>query len=53
MRHSLARNLLSNNEQLSTITGILGHENSNTTRRYLSIDTKGLRHIALEVPYDC
>lgn len=52
MRHSLARNLLSDNEALSTITGILGHENSNTTRRYLSIDTKGLRFIALEVPYD-
>lgn len=51
MRHSLARNLLSENEALSTITGILGHKNSNTTRKYLGIDTKGLRNIALEVPY--
>ena len=51
MRHSLARNLLSNNEALSTITGILGHKNSNTTRKYLGIDTKGLRKIALEVCY--
>ncbi len=50
MRHSLARNLLSGNEALSTITGILGHENSNTTRRYLGIDTRELRHISLEVP---
>lgn len=51
MRHSLARNLLSNNEALSTITGILGHKNSNTTRKYLGIDTKKLRKISLEVPY--
>lgn len=51
MRHSLARNLLSNNEPLSAITGILGHKNSNTTRKYLGIDTKELRRIALEVPY--
>ncbi len=51
MRHSLARNLLSSNEELSTITGILGHKNSNTTRKYLGIDTKGLRKISLEVCY--
>jgi len=50
MRHSLARNLLSGNEALSTITGILGHENSNTTRVYLGIDTRELRRISLEVP---
>lgn len=50
MRHSLAKNLLSGNEALSTITGILGHENSNTTRRYLGIDTRELRRISLEVP---
>lgn len=51
MRHSLARNLLTDNEALSTITGILGHLNSNTTRKYLGIDTKNLRKISLEVPY--
>jgi integrase len=51
MRHSLARNLLSGNEGLPTITGILGHKNSNTTRKYLGIDTKGLRKISLEVHY--
>jgi site-specific recombinase XerD len=50
MRHSLARNLLSGNEALSTITGILGHESSNTTRKYLGIDTRELRRISLEVP---
>jgi len=53
MRHSLARNLLLDNEPLSTITGILGHENSNTTRKYLGIDTKALRRISLEVPNGC
>lgn len=51
MRHSLARNLLSENESLSTITGILGHKNSNTTRKYLGINTKELRKISMEVPY--
>jgi site-specific recombinase XerD len=51
MRHSLAKNLLSDNEPLSTITGILGHESSNTTRKYLGIDTKTLRRISLGVPY--
>jgi site-specific recombinase XerD len=49
MRHSLAKNLLSSDEGLSTITGILGHKNSNTTRKYLGIDTKSLRKISLEV----
>lgn len=52
MRHSLASNLLKNNTPYPVITGILGHENSNTTRLYLSIDIDQLRSLALEVPYE-
>lgn len=52
MRHSLASNLLKNNTSYPVITGILGHENTNTTRLYLNIDIEGLRSIALEVPYE-
>jgi|AntRauTorckE6833_2_1112554.scaffolds.fasta_scaffold06234_3 site-specific recombinase XerD len=52
MRHSLASNLLKNNTTLEVITGVLGHKNTNTTRKYLSIDIDQLRSLALEVPYE-
>lgn len=52
MRHSLASNLLKNNINLPIITGVLGHKNSNTTKKYLSIDIEELRSLALEVPYE-
>lgn len=52
MRHSLANSLLEENTPYPIITGILGHENSNTTQRYLAIDIKQLRKVALEVPYE-
>lgn len=52
MRHSMASNLLKGNTPFPVITGILGHENSNTTRSYLRIDIEQLRSVALEVPYE-
>jgi len=52
MRHSLANNLLKNNTPIPIITGILGHQDSNTTRSYLRIDIKQLRKVALEVKYE-
>lgn len=52
MRHSLASSLLKENTPYPVITGILGHENSNTTRTYLSIDIEQLRRVALEVPHE-
>jgi len=52
MRHSMASNLLKNNSSYPVITGVLGHENSNTTRLYLRIDIEQLRTVALEVPYE-
>jgi site-specific recombinase XerD len=53
MRHSLASNMLGAKTPYPVITGILGHESSNTTKRYLSIDIESLRPLALEVPYGC
>src|SRR5699024_1281828 len=50
MRHSLASHLLQHSTPLPIITGILGHENSNTTKMYLRIDVEQLRSVALEVP---
>lgn len=50
MRHSLASHLLQGSTPLPVITGILGHENSNTTKMYLRIDVEQLRSVALEVP---
>ena len=52
MRHSMASNLLKNNTPFPIITGVLGHENSNTTKLYLRIDIEQLRTVALEVPYE-
>lgn len=52
MRHSMASNLLQNNTPYPVITGVLGHENSNTTKSYLRIDIEQLRTVALEVPYE-
>lgn len=50
MRCSLASNLLSENTPIPVITGILGHESSDTTNMYLRIDTDKLRSVSLEVP---
>jgi integrase/recombinase XerD len=52
MRHSLASNLLKQNTPFPVITGVLGHENSNTTKLYLRIDIEQLRLVSLEVPYE-
>lgn len=49
MQHSMAGNLLKHNTPLPIITGVLGHENSNTTKLYLRIDIEQLRSVALEV----
>ena len=50
MRHSAASNLLQNRTPYPVITGILGHENTSTTKLYLRIDIEQLRTVALEVP---
>ena len=50
LRHSLASNMLKNNIEISTISGILGHSSLDVTNIYLSIDEAQLRKLALEVP---
>ena len=50
LRHSLASNMLKNNIEISTISGILGHSNINVTNIYLNISENQLRKLALEVP---
>jgi len=50
LRHSLAGRLLENQTALPVISEVLGHETTETTRYYLRIDLRSLRHCALEVP---
>lgn len=50
LRHSAATNMLSGNTPYPVISGILGHSNANTTRKYMAIDTERLRFLSLEVP---
>jgi site-specific recombinase XerD len=52
MRHSMASSLLKNDTPYPVITGILGHENTDTTKKYLKIDIEQLRSVSLEVPYE-
>ena len=49
LRHSLAGALLDEQTPLPVISEILGHVNTNTTSRYLKIDTPNLRGCGLEV----
>lgn len=49
LRHSLASNLLKENIPIITISSILGHSTTKTTEEYLTIDTKNLKELSLEV----
>ena len=51
LRHSLASRLLEENISLTVISDVLGHSNSNTTKRYLKVDLEKLLSCALEVPH--
>ena len=50
LRHSAATNMLSGDTPYPVISGILGHSNANTTRKYMAIDVERLRFLSLEVP---
>lgn len=50
LRHSLASALLGNSMTVDTISGVLGHQSSAPTMRYLSIDIASLAKCGLEVP---
>ena len=49
-RHSLASNMLKNNIEISTISGVLGHSSVDVTNIYLRLDNEQLKKLALEVP---
>ena len=53
LRHSTAVNMLFNDTPYPVISGILGHSNANTTKRYLRMDVNNLRQMSLEVPNVC
>lgn len=50
LRHSAATNMLADGTAYPVISGILGHSNANTTRRYMAVDIEALRRLSLEVP---
>lgn len=50
MRHSLATNMLKKNVSLSVISTVMGHQNTETTAIYLSVDFERLKKCALPMP---
>lgn len=55
LRHALARRLLEQGTELSTVANIMGHTSYASTSPYLKVDIEGLRECALslgEVPTD-
>jgi integrase len=51
LRHSLATTLLEQETPIHVIQEVLGHLDSNTTQRYISVDVEQLKSCAMEVPY--
>lgn len=50
LRHSLATNMLKKNISMPIISTVLGHQNTATTKVYLSVDTNKLSQCALPIP---
>ena len=50
LRHSLATHMLEEEIPITTIQGVLGHLNIQTTERYTGIDVCQMKKCALEVP---
>ena len=50
LRFSLATNLLKKNASLPVIATILGHQSTESTKRYISLDIDQLRACALPIP---
>jgi site-specific recombinase XerD len=50
MRHSLASNMLRQGTSLPTISGVLGHESTQSTMEYLRVDVINLRECVLDIP---
>jgi integrase len=50
LRNSLVKELLNNKQSLPVISEVLGHQNTNSTRHYIRIDTESLGQCSLDVP---
>lgn len=50
LRHSLATNLLKKNVSLPIISTVLGHQSTESTKPYLSVDFNRLKQCALPIP---
>lgn len=50
LRHSLASNMLKNNVAIPIIKTVLGHQSTESTKTYISIDLKKLRLCSLPIP---
>lgn len=50
LRHSTATNMLAQNVSLPTISAVLGHQNTETTKIYISLDEQKLKKCALSIP---
>jgi len=50
LRHSLATNLLKKNTSIPIISTVLGHQNTESTKQYISVDFTRLKQCALPVP---
>jgi integrase/recombinase XerD len=50
LRHSLATNMLKKNVSMPIISTVLGHQNTETTKVYLKVDTEKLRQCPLSMP---
>ncbi len=50
LRHSLATNLLKQNIPMPIISTVMGHQNTETTSVYLSLDIEKLRKCVLPIP---
>jgi site-specific recombinase XerD len=51
LRHSLATGLLGNNVEISVISNILGHKNTETTMVYLGVNVQLLIECSMSVPF--
>jgi len=49
LRRSIASWMLESNIPLETISQVLGHKNTNSTKRYLSFDDNNLKKCALSL----
>lgn len=49
LRHSLATHMLDEGIPITSIQGVLGHINADSTQKYIGVNVRQLRSCALEV----